>query len=73
MSEPSKKTSRPWEHQRYRPAAHRPEAKLPEGEWGCLVLEMVSKREVRRFSALSAEETRGAPPVAPAMRGGLVL
>ena len=32
MSEPSRKTYRPWEPQRYRQEAQSPEAKLPEGD-----------------------------------------
>ena len=32
MSEPQRKTYRPWEPQRYRQEAHSPDAKLPEGD-----------------------------------------
>ena len=55
MSEPYRKTSRPWEPQRYRQEAHSPEAKLPEGDlvfsygircpsWMCAV----SRRPMRK-------------------------
>ena len=73
MSEPSKKTYRPWEHQRYRQEAHSPEAKLPEGDVVFFVLDTVSKLDVSRFYALYEDETRGAPPFDPAMMVCLLL
>ena len=73
MSEPSKKTYRPWEHQRYRQEAHSPEAKLPEGDVVFFVLDTVSKLDLSRFYALYEDETRGAPPFDPAMMVCLLL
>ena len=73
MSEPSKKTYRPWEHQRYRQEAHSPEAKLPEGDVVFFVLDTVSKLDLSRFYAFYEDETRGAPPFDPAMMVCLLL
>ena len=73
MSESSRKTYRPWEHQRYRQEAHSPEAKLPEGDLVFFVLDTVSKLDLSRFYALYEEETRGAPPFDPAMMVCLLL
>jgi transposase len=73
MSEPSKKTYRPWEHQRYRQEAHSPEAKLPEGDLVFFVLDTVSKLDLSRFYAFYEDETRGAPPFDPAMMVCLLL
>ncbi len=73
MSEPYRKTSRPWEPQRDRQEAHSPEAKLPGGDVVFFVLETVSKLDVSRFSALYEDETRGAPPFDPAMMVCLLL
>jgi hypothetical protein len=73
MSESSRQTSRPWEPQRYRQEAHRPEPKLPEGDGVFFLLDTVSKLDVSRFSALYEEETRGAPPFDPAMLVCLLL
>ena len=49
MSESSRKTYRPWEHQRYRQEAHSPEAKLPEGDLVFFVLDTVSKLDLQSF------------------------
>ena len=73
MSEPWRKTYRPWEPQRYRQEAHSPDAKLPEGDMVVFLLDTVSQLDLRRFYALYEDETRGAPPVAPAMRVCLLL
>ncbi|HEY6075176.1 MAG TPA: transposase [Anaerolineales bacterium] len=73
MSESSRKTYRPWEHQRYRQEAHSPEAKLPEGDVVFFLLDTVSKLDLRRFYAFYEDETRGAPPFAPAMTVCLLL
>ena len=43
MSEPSRKTYRPWEPQRYRQEAQSPDAKLPEGDLVFFVLDTVPK------------------------------
>ena len=73
MSEPARKTYRPWEHQRYRQEAHSPEAKLPEGDLVFFVLDTGSKLDLGRFYALYEDETRGAPPFDPAMMVCLLL
>lgn len=73
MSESSRKTYRPWEHQRYRQEAHSPEAKLPEGDVVFFLLDTVSKLDLSRFYALYEDETRGAPPFDPAMMVCLLL
>jgi transposase len=73
MSEPSRKTYRPWEHQRYRQEAHSPEAKLPEGDLVFFLLDTVSKMDLSHFYAFYEDETRGAPPFDPAMMVCLLL
>src|SRR5215471_4536895 len=73
MSESSRKTYRPWEHQRYRQEAHSPEAKLPEGDLVFFLLDTVSKLDLSRLYALYEEETRGAPPFEPSMMVCLLL
>ena len=73
MSEPYRKTYRPWEPQRYRQEAHSPETKLPAGDLVFFLLDTVSQLDVRRFYAPYEEETRGAPPFDPAMMVCLLL
>jgi transposase len=73
MSEPWRKTYRPWEPQRYRQEAHSPDAKLPEGDIVFFLLDTVSQLDLRRFYALYEAETRGAPPFDPAMMVCLLL
>ena len=73
MSEPYRKTYRPWEPQRYRQEAHSPEAKLPEGDLVFFLLDTVAKLDVRRFYAPYEDEPRGAPPFDPAMMVCLLL
>ena len=48
MSEPWRKTSRPWEPQRYRQEAPSPDAKLPEGASVFFLLATVSPLDLRR-------------------------
>ena len=67
MSEPQRKTYRPWEPQRYRQEAQSPDAKLPEGDVVFFLLDLVPKLDLRRFYAPYEDETRGAPPFDPAM------
>jgi transposase len=67
MSEPYRKTYRPWEPQRYRHEAHSPNAKLAEGDRVFFVLETVPKLDVSRFYTPYEDESRGAPPLDPAM------
>ena len=43
MSNRGGKTYRPWEPQRYRQEAHRPAAKLPEGDLVFLLIDTVSR------------------------------
>jgi transposase len=73
MSDPLRKTYRPWEPQRYRQSAHSPDAKLPEGDVVFFVLETVPKLDLSRFYAPYEDETRGAPPFDPAMMVCLLL
>src|SRR5882724_11429634 len=73
MSEPGGNTYRPWEPQRYRQEAQSPAAKLPEGDVVVFLLDIVPQLDWQRFYAPDEEETRGAPPFAPAMMVGLLL
>src|SRR5215471_9907443 len=73
MSEPYKKTYRPWEPQRYRQEAQSPDAKLPEGDVVFFLLDLVPQLDLRRFYAPYEDETRGAPPFEPAMMVCLLL
>jgi transposase len=67
MSEPLRKTYRPWGPQRYRQEAQSPDAKLPEGDVVVFLLDLVPQLDLRRFYAPYEDETRGAPPLHPAM------
>jgi transposase len=73
MSEPYRKTYRPWEPQRYRQEAQSPDAKLPEGDLVFFVLDTVPKLDLSRFYAPYEDETRGGPPFDPAMMVCLLL
>src|SRR5262245_48405243 len=73
MSEPYRKTYRPWEPQRYRQEAQRPDAKLPEGDVVFFLLALVPQLDLRRFYAPYEDETRGAPPFDPALMVCLLL
>jgi transposase len=73
MSEPLRKTYRPWEPQHYRQEAHSPAAKLPEGDLVFFLLDTVPKLDLHRFYAPYEDETRGAPPYDPAMLVCLLL
>src|SRR5216684_6410235 len=73
MSNRGGKTSRPWEPQRYRQEAHSPAAKLPEGDLVFFLIDTVSQLDLQRVYAPYEEETRGAPPFAPAMMVCLLL
>jgi transposase len=73
MSEPYRKTYRPWDPQRYRHEAHSPDAKLSEGDMVFFVLDTVPKLDLRRFYTPYEDETRGAPPFDPAMMVCLLL
>lgn len=73
MSEPQRKTYRPWEPQRYRQEAQSPDAKLPEGDVVFFLLDLVPKLDLHRFYAPYEDETRGAPPFDPAMMVCLLL
>src|SRR5206468_3739562 len=65
--------SRPWDPQRSQHEAHSPASKLPEGDLVFFLLDAVAPLDVSRFSAPYAQETRGAPPFAPAMMVCLLL
>jgi len=73
MSEPYKKTYRPWEPQRYRYEAHSPNAKLSEGDIVFFVVDTVPKLDLSRFYTPYEDESRGAPPFDPAMMVCLLL
>src|SRR5262244_815576 len=73
MGEPYRKTYRPWEPQRYRYEAHSPNAKLSESDMVFFVLDTVPKLDLRRVYAPYEDESRGAPPFAPAMMVCLLL
>ena len=73
MSEPGRKTYRPWEPQRYRQEAHSPAAKRPEGDVVFFLLDTVPQLALQRFYAPYEEEPRGAPPFDPAMMVCLLL
>ena len=73
MSEQGDKPSRPWEPQRSQHEAHRPAAKLPEGDLVFFLLDAVAQLDVSRFYAPYETETRGAPPFEPTMMVGLLL
>ena len=73
MSEPLRKTYRPWEPQRYRQEAQSPDAKLPEGDVVFFLLDLVPQLDLRRFYAPYEDEPRGAPPFDPAMMVCLLL
>src|SRR5262247_3430842 len=73
MSEPYRKTYRPWEPQRYRYEAHSPNAKLSESDMVFFVLDTVPKLDLSRFYTPYEDESRGAPPFAPQMMVCLLL
>ena len=73
MSEPRRKTYRPWEPERYRHEAQSPAGKLPEGDLVFFLLDTVPRLDLSRFYAPYEEETRGAPPCDPAMMVCLLL
>src|SRR2546425_3955035 len=67
MRESGGKTYRPWDPERYQHEAQSPASKLPEGDLVFLLIETVSRLDVRCFYAPSEDATRGAPPFDPAM------
>src|SRR5438309_6472903 len=73
MSEPWRKTYRPWEPQRYRQEAHSPDTKLPKGDMVFFLLDTVPKLDLSRFYTPYEDETRGAPPFDPTMMVCLLL
>src|SRR5437867_3738253 len=73
MSEHSGKTSRPWDPQRSQHEAHSPASTLPEGDLVFFLLDAVATLDGSRFYAPYEQETRGAPPFAPAMMVCLLL
>src|SRR5262249_5870842 len=73
MSAGGGKTSRAWAPQRYRQQAHSPASKLPEGDLVFFLLDVVPKVDVTRFSTPYEQETRGGPPLNPAMMVCLLL
>jgi transposase len=73
MSEPWRKTYRPWEPQRYRQEAQSPDTKLPEGDLVFFLLDTVPKLALSRFYTPYEDETRGASPFDPTMMVCLLL
>src|SRR5712691_2529757 len=73
MSDPGGKTYRPWEPQYYRQELHSPEGTLPEGDLVFFLLDSVPQLDLGRFYAPYERETRGAPPLDPAMMVCLLL
>ena len=73
MSEPGRKTYRPWEPQSYRQQTHSPSSKLPEGELVFFLLDVVPQLDLSRFYAPYEKETRGGPPFDPALMLCLLL
>lgn len=73
MSAQPEQTSRPWAPERYRHEAQSPAAKRPAGDVVCFLLDTVPQLTLRRGSAPSETETRGAPLLDPAMMVCLVL
>src|SRR5829696_1233722 len=73
MSDPHRKTFRPWQPQGYRQLAHTPGAKLPEEDLVFFLLDLVPHLDLRKFYAPYQDETRGAPPFDPALMVCLLL
>lgn len=73
MSEHSGKPYRPWQPERYQHEAQSPAAKLPEGDVVFFLLDTVRRLDLRRCYAPYEQETRGAPPFAPALLVCLLL
>src|SRR5271166_3894953 len=73
MDDPTRKTYRPWEPQRYAQQTHSPLAKLPEGDLVFFLLDTVPHLDLSRFYAYYETETRGAPPFDPAEMVCLLL
>jgi transposase len=73
MDDPTRKSYRPWEPQRYAQQAHSPLAKLPEGDLVFFLLDTVPHLDLCRFYAHYEAETRGAPPFDPAEMVCLLL
>ena len=73
MDDGATKTYRPWQPERYVQEAHRPAAKLPEGDLVFFLLDTVPQLELSRFYAYYEDETRGAPPFDPAEMVCLLL
>jgi hypothetical protein len=65
MSEARGKTSRPWNPEHDRHAAHRPEAKVPPADLVCFLLDTVPHLDLSCCYALYEEDIRGAPPLDP--------
>lgn len=73
MNDPHRKTFRPWSPDTYCVQVLTPTAKLPEDDLVFFLIDVVPQLDLRRFYAPYEDETRGAPPFAPAMMVCLLL
>ncbi|MDP7179296.1 MAG: transposase [Verrucomicrobiota bacterium] len=73
MDEPTGKTYRPWEPQKYAAQAHSPGSTLPEGDLVYFLLDVIPKLDLAKFYAHYEKETRGAPPFDPGMMVCLLI
>src|SRR3954447_7768143 len=73
MSTPGTKAYRPWTPELYAQQAHAPAAKLPDDDLVFFLIDIVPKLDLSKIHAPYQDETRGAPPFAPAMMTCLLL
>jgi transposase len=73
MTPPYRKTYRPWQPQDYRQQALCPNDKLSEDDLVFFLIDLVFQLDLRKFYAPYEDETRGAPPFAPALMVCLLL
>jgi transposase len=73
MDDPTRKTYRSWEPQRYAQQTYSPLSKLPEGDLVFFLLDTVPFLDLSRFYAPYEAETRGAPPFDPTQMVCLLL
>src|SRR3954470_19029519 len=73
MSTPGTKAYRPWTPELYAQQAHAPAAKLPDDDLVFFLIDIVPKLDLSKIHAPYQDETRGAPPFAPALMTCLLL
>jgi transposase len=73
MTDPHRKTYRPWQPEHYRGQAHAPDAQLPPDDLVFFLIDLMPHLDLRKFYAPYEAETRGAPPFDPAMMVCLLL